>query len=219
VVDHQDPPVGQRLQQVLGQVDAHQRRGAAHPGHRVGEHVAAHAELVDEHRGHGGRRSKAGARGDDRVDLLGVAPGLLEQVVDDLVHDHLGLVERVAQGSPDVALVHPQDRVRQARGVAQSGSVQDGLLEEDVLLREEVLAAHGLDDEVAGSAEALRDAVALEVDEPDGPLLGGAEAEEGVGGPEHREGGGGGGDDLKMGRERGKGRERERGGEREKKGG
>ena len=208
MVDDEDPPVGQRLQQVLGQVDAHQRARAAHAGHRVGQHVLAHAELVDEHRGHRRRRREARARGDDRVDLLGVAPRLLEQVVDDLVHDHLGLVERVAQRGLDVALVHPQDRVREARRVAEARPVEDGLLEEDVLLGEEVLAAHGLDDEVARGAEALRDAVALEVDEPDGPLLGRAEAEEGVRGPEDGEGGGGGGDDLEL-RERE--RERERG--------
>jgi len=60
---------GARLEQALGQVDADERGRAAHAGQVVGQHVAAHAEAVDQAGRHAGRRRVAAARHDHDVDL------------------------------------------------------------------------------------------------------------------------------------------------------
>ena len=69
MVDDEHEGVGERLEHVLGHVDADEGGGAAHAGHAVGEHVTAHLEAVDQHGSHAGRGRKAAARGGDDADL------------------------------------------------------------------------------------------------------------------------------------------------------
>ena len=57
------------LEQVLDEVDADERGGAAHAGEVVGEHVTAQLEVVGDHGRHGGGWRKAGARHNDDVNL------------------------------------------------------------------------------------------------------------------------------------------------------
>ena len=58
-----------RLQELLGEADGDDARGAAHAAEAVADDVAAHAEVVDDHAAQAGRRAVQRAVGDEDVDL------------------------------------------------------------------------------------------------------------------------------------------------------
>lgn len=130
MADHQGGAVWVLGQQLPGQVQRNHTGRAAHAAQAVVDRAAAHLEVVHDHGTQAGCGIEQAAVGDHKVDVLGVDPGLVKQL---LAGGEAGGAKLKARGlNASLALIARLDGWADSSFIAEAGAVRNLLLEVNV---------------------------------------------------------------------------------------
>ncbi|KAF7806935.1 hypothetical protein G2W53_039096 [Senna tora] len=151
---------------MFGEINRDEASTAPHPSKIIAQDIPSELVMIHDHRRERRRRIEQAAVHHQDPDLLRLHSGLLEQPVDGAEHHLLRLLPRLRHAR---VRRHAHHRRRQVRVLSQSRSLQDLLLERQVLRRERPRQVRPLHEDLARARVGRVGLVAVEVEEEDGP--------------------------------------------------